>query len=262
MSNSKINQRKKYDLNEFLFYTYMPDSNVLRNDHGYFLKNNTIDTYSYVTPTQIGSSEFNLFLEQCFSFFDEGKKYFIVKIPHDSNYNYNSKVLRTKRFLRSLTDVNVMFLSNFDKIRYFRNRALQINELTEKDYVRWLNVFFDAFQYPRNLKKYISEMVLLQMKNNIHFYVGNVSGKDVSCFCSMKTEQLIGVYGVGTKRRFQRRGYAKAMLSNFISEKMFKDKKTEFCLQTVLNSKAEHLYRSIGFEQVYIQRRFEWNPTL
>jgi len=261
MSQSKTDIRKKYDFNEYSFYTFMPNSEVFHNKYGYFLKNNTIDTYSYITPTQLGSSEFDLFLEQCFSFFDNGKKYFTVKIPQDSNYNYNSKVLREKGFLRSLTDVDVMSLTKFDKTNYFRNSALRIDELTEKNYNRWVNVFFDAFQYPRSLKKYISDMVLLQMKNNISFYVGVVSGKDTSCFCSIKTDELVGIYGVGTKKRFQRRGYAKTMLSNFISEKLIENKDLEFCLQTVLNSKAEQLYYSLGFEQIYIQRRFEWNPT-
>ncbi len=257
-----VTERDKFDHNEFLFYYFMPDSEIKENELGYFLKNDAIETYSYVTPKNYGVINFEEFLSYSFSYFGNGTIYFVLKIPYDNYYLNNSNILRKKRFLISYSDVNVMAWNKGSIGKLKTNEALRVDKLNYDDLYRWVDVFFDSFRYPKNLREYISRMVEKQYLNGISFFVGKVSNKDVSCFCSNITEDLIGIYGVGTKTKFQRRGYAQAMLSNYIDDIIKKDENKSFCLQTNKNSGAEKLYKKIGFTSVYIQKRFEWNPDI
>ncbi|MHA1400233.1 MAG: GNAT family N-acetyltransferase [Candidatus Heimdallarchaeaceae archaeon] len=260
--NNQPEDRFIFDYNEYKFYVLMPDSEVKENELGYYLKNHSIETYSYITPKEQGLRNFESFISFAFSFFSDGSEYFVIKIPQDQYYPRNSKILREKQFIKAFNDVNVMAWDKKNLSSLTPNPAIFLQKLNTKNGKRWVDVFFDAFNYPRNLRKYITRMVLNQMENGVEFYVGEVSGKDVAGFCAYKTSNIIGIYGVGTKSRFQRRGYAKAMLSNFILEKLEEKDDLMFCLQTNHNSGAERLYRNLGFDSVYIQKRFDWNPDI
>ena len=259
--NKDYTLRELLDLNEYGFYTHMPDSVVKRNELGYFLKNKVIETYSYITPTLEGEKNFELFLSYAFNFFSSGNEYFILKHPLDEYYQRNSKILRTKGFISAIYDVSVMYWNNA-KESLRPNPALRLERVPKKDVNRWVEVFFDAFNYPKSLIAYITQMVIVQIEHGIEFYVGKVSDKDVSCFCVYNDGQIMGIYGVGTKTRYQRRGYATAMLSNYINNLIQEDKKASFCLQVQKNTGAERLYKKIGFKTIYVQKRFDWNPLL
>ena len=104
-------------------------------------------------------------------------------------------------------------------------------------------------------------MVTTQETNGIEFYIGNVRGKDVSCFCSYASESFYGIYGVGTRLKFRRLGYAKTMMLNYIKETLKMDPSAKFCLQAQRSTGAEQLYLNIGFRIAYLQKRFDWNPS-
>ena len=249
------------DLNEYRFYYYMPDSDVVMNDFGFFLKNKIIETYSYVTPSPKGEKEFDKFLNYSFSFFDNKQTYFILKHAYNENYQANSKILRKKGFIPAHMDVSVMkWQSRENMLR--DNPAIKLIKLNHRHIDIWVDVFFDAFRYPKNLREYITSMVALQVDQGIEFYLGNVSNSIVSCFCAIDDGNYIGIYGVGTRRSFQRRGYASAMLSNYIKEKIDLEPNQAFCLQVQKDSGAEMVYKKIGFETVFVQKRFDWNPYL
>ena len=104
-------------------------------------------------------------------------------------------------------------------------------------------------------------MVEKQHESGIEFFVGTVSGKDVSCFCAFEDENYLGIYGVGTKQKHRRKGYAKTLMSNYIEEKIHNNPQLKFCLQAQKNSGAEVLYKGIGFDSPYTQKRFDWDPS-
>ncbi|MHA2308307.1 MAG: GNAT family N-acetyltransferase, partial [Candidatus Heimdallarchaeaceae archaeon] len=139
---------------------------------------------------------------------------------------------------------------------------IEIELLTMRNLHKWVDVFFDAFDYPNDLRKYISSMVNKQAENGIDFYVGNASGKDVSCFCVYRQYPYHGFYGVGTKHKFRRKGYASITLSNYMELTTKADSSTKFCLQVQSGSSAESLYEKIGFEKSFTQKRFDWDPSI
>ncbi len=261
MSNTldETQEKEMFDNNEYLFYTFMPDSNVKKNNLGYFLLNNSIETYSYITPTPYGEEEFEQFISYAFSFFEDRNKYFILKHPYNRNYQRNSKILRDLKFIPSFVDISVMKWQPNNNLNK-PNPALEIEHISKKKIDKWVSIFFDSFQYPKNLLKYITRMVSMQIDNGVDFYVGYVSDKDVSCFCTLNYDKITGIYGVGTRNMFRRRGYATAMLSNYLNDQLTTKPNMTYCLQVHKNSGAEELYKKMGFETSYIQKRFDWNP--
>ena len=239
----------------------MPDSEVIKTDLGFFIKNKTIETYSYVVPTLEGDKEFEQFLDNAYSFFSGGKDYFIVKLYHNENYAKNSKILRQRKLIQYHLDTSLMVWDENNNNKLESNSLVELELLTLKKTGRWISVFFDSFNYPLSLKKYITSMVKLQLDNGIEFFVGQVAGKDVSCFCSFKDENYYGIYGVGTKQRFRRRGYAQTMMTNFIEDKLQTSANAQFCLQAQTGSGAELLYLNLGFDNPFIQKRFDWDPS-
>ncbi len=252
------------DYNEFGFYHHMPDSVVEENSLGYYLKNNAIETYSYVSPKYEGRYRIGEFIDSSLMFFANGKEYFTLKLPQDENYLYNSKILKERGFLKSHLDISVMEWSEKSTEKLQPLTALSTKKITTKTVKLWVDVFFDAFSYPKNLRRYISSMVEQQIEVGIDFFVGFLNELDVSCFCSFDDNNYTGLYGVGTRKRFQRRGYAKVMLSNYMRQLQVEETKKDlkFCLQTYLGSGAERLYALLGFERVFVQKRFDWDPAL
>ena len=259
--NIDSNERTQLDLNEYEFYYYMPDSESVKNELGYFLKNNSIETYSYVTPTAYGEENFDSFLNFAFSYFQDGKTYFIVKHFNNDKYMMNSKILRQRKFIPYHLDTSLMVWDG-DNIEVLESDSLiELEKLNSSNIVKWVDVFFDSFMYPNRLRKYITRMVTVQEENGIEFYIGYARGKDVSCFCSYKSESYYGIYGVGTRVKFRRRGYAKTMMLNYINETSRKDSSAKFCLQAQRKTGAEQLYLNIGFRIAYLQKRFDWDPS-
>ena len=78
--NTIPSERELFDLNEYGFYYYMPNSKVVLNELGYFIKNKTIETYSYVVPTRYGDEHFQELLDFTHSYFSDGKEYYIIKV--------------------------------------------------------------------------------------------------------------------------------------------------------------------------------------
>ena len=253
--------REFLELNEYRFYYYMPDSEVLQNEIGYFIKNKAIETYSYVSPTHRGDVDFEDFLTFAYSFFNGGKEYFIVKVFYNETFRKNSKILRQRNFISYPVDTSLMTWSSEKKDKLVLDRNLELELLTQDEVGRWIDVFFDSFSYPYYLKKYITSMVNEQYKHGINFYVGKISKKDVSCFCTIQYQNFIGFYGVGTKTRFRRQGYATKMMSNYINDILSKSPNIRFCLQAQNNSGAEQLYLNLGFEIPFRQKRFDWDPS-
>ncbi|MHA1668287.1 MAG: GNAT family N-acetyltransferase [Candidatus Heimdallarchaeaceae archaeon] len=251
------------DSNEYDFYYFMPNSIAKKNDLGFFIKNKTIETYSYVTPTSLGEDNFSEFLSYTFSFFSDGDDYFTLKLSYDDPFfARNSKILRNKQLIPYYQDISVMILENFSLSSFSSFSDLELIKLNSSNLDRWVDVFFDAFSYPKKLKKYISKMVKLQEENGVEFYVAHKFAKDVSCFCSFDSHSLIGLYGVGTRKQYRRRGYASVMLSKFFVQELEKNPQTRFGLQVQKNSGAETLYKKLGFRIVHTQKRFDWNPSI
>jgi ribosomal protein S18 acetylase RimI-like enzyme len=254
-------ERELLDLNEYSFYKYMPDSQVVHNKLGFFIKNRSIETYSYVVPTEYGDENFEDFINFTHSHFTSGKEYYIVKVYDNDYFLKNSKILRNKKLIQYHLDTSIMTWEGSGKDELVPHSYLEIDLLSSKKVNRWINVFFDSFSYPPHLKKYITSMVKNQIEQGIEFFVGMVSGKDVCCFCSFEDDNYLGIYGVGTKQKYRRRGYAKTMMSNYIEDKNQLSPQLKFCLQAQKNSGAEILYKGIGFESPYIQKRFDWDPS-
>jgi hypothetical protein len=261
ISDDSQYERTLIDLNEYGFYFYMPDSIAVRTELGYFLKNHQIETYSYVTPTLLGEKNFDKFLSYTFSFFNDGKEYFIIKLPYDIYFRENSKKLREKGLIAFYLDISVMTWGK-DSLPFLKiSDDLEIELLPSKKLHRWVDVFFDAFDYPKDLRKYISSMVTKQAENGIRFFVGSVLGKDVSCFCVYEQNPYHGFYGVGTKHKFRRKGYASNTMSNYIETVIKENSSAKFCLQVQSGSSAEKLYEKIGFKRSFTQKRFDWDPS-
>ena len=261
-NNPEHELQKFLDLNEYGFYKFMPDSEVVKNDLGYFIKNKTIETYSYVTPTTLGEEKFDDFLDFTYSYFSDGKEYFIIKHALNELYKRNSKILRQKQLIGYHVDIGLMHFKNENKDKLNPSPHVEYELLSTKTVKKWVTVFFDAFNYPRNLRKYITRMATAQSENGIEFYVGYVSGRDTSCFCSFNDGTYRGIYGVGTRYRDRRRGYASTLMANYILDTFKEDSAARFCLQVQKNSVAEKLYSKIGFEEVFIQKRFDWDPFI
>ncbi len=260
--NPDYELQKLLDLNEYEFYKFMPDSEVVINDLGYFIKNKTIETYSYVTPTKHGEEKFEEFLDFTFSFFSDGKEYFIIKHALDEYYKKNSKILREKQLIGYHVDIGLMHWKSEAKDKLNPSPHVEYELLSTKTVKKWVDVFFDAFNYPKKLRRYITRMATAQSDNGIEFYVGYVSGRDTTCFCSLNDGTYRGIYGVGTRYRYRRRGYGSILMSNYILDTVKKDSKAKFCLQVQKNSGAEQLYAKLGFEEAVIQKRFDWDPSV
>lgn len=260
-SDDSQDERTLIDLNEYGFYFYMPDSIAVKNELGYFLKNHKIETYSYVAPTLLGEKNFDKFLSYAFSFFSDGKDYFIIKHPNDGYFRANSKTLREKRMIAHHLGISVMSWRK-ESFPYLKtSEDIELELLTMRNLHKWVDVFFDAFDYPNDLRKYISSMVNKQAEEGIEFYIGNASGKAVSCFCVYRQQPYHGFYGVGTKHKFRRKGYASITLSNYMEPVIKSDSSTKFCLQVQSGTSAEKLYEKIGFENSFSQKRFDWDPS-
>ncbi|MBY9000487.1 MAG: GNAT family N-acetyltransferase [Candidatus Heimdallarchaeota archaeon] len=250
------------DLNEYGFYAFMPDSDVVKNDLGYFIKNKSIETYSYVSPTDLGAKNFDDFLSFTYSYFSDGKEYFIVKHALDEYFKENSKTLRQKQLIPYHLDIGMMHWQKDAKDMLNPLSHVEYELLPSKKVKKWVDVFFDAFVYPRSLRRYIIRMATAQSENGIEFFVGYVSNKDVSCFCSFNDGIYRGIYGVGTRLRYRRRGYASILMSNYILETLKSDPKAKFCLQVQKRSGAETLYSKLGFIEAVVQKRFDWDPSV
>lgn len=263
MSNSSDNTklREQLELNEFMFYYYMPNSEVEHNNIGHFIKNKSIETYSYISPTPQGDEDFEDFLKFAFSYFKNGEEYFVVKVFHNDTFRRNSKILRDQNFIQYPIDTSLMYWTIEGKEKLVPDEEIELQLLTEKTARKWVDVFFDAFSYPVHLKRYISEMVDEQIRNGVDFYVGRKYGKDVSCFCAFDYQEFVGFYGVGTRKRFRRQGFASKVMSNYMLEVTEKNPSSQFCLQAQTNSAAEQLYLNLGFKIPFIQKRFDWDPS-
>ena len=261
-NNHDFELQELLDSNEYGFYKFMPDSEAVENDLGYFIKNNTIETYSYVTPKPLGEEKFEDFLDFTYSFFSDGKEYFIIKHALDEYYKRNSKILRQKHLIGHHIDTGVMHWKKEDREKLNPSPHVEYELLSTKTVKKWVDVFFDGFNYPQNLRKYITRMAKAQSDNGIEFYVGYVSGSDATCFCSFNDGTYRGLYGVGTRYRYRRRGYASTLMSNYILDTIKEDSNAKFCLQVQKNSGAEKLYSKIGFEEALVQKRFDWDPSI
>ncbi len=253
--------RELLELNEYKFYYYMPNSEVLKNDLGYFVKNKSIETYSYISPTHQGDIEYEDFLKFAFSYFNNGEEYFVVKVFYNDSFRRNSKLLRKQNFIQYPIDTSLMAWSSDKQSKLITDDELELDLLTLKTSNRWVDTFFDSFSYPPHLRKYIVAMVEAQLDYGIEFYVGRKFGKDICCFCAFEHENYVGFYGVGTKKRFRRQGYATKVMSNYMSSRLDTSPNIQFCLQAQNNSGAEQLYLNLGFEIPFIQKRFDWDPS-
>ena len=261
-NNEESNEDRMFlDLNEYEFYYFMPNSESVKNELGYFIKNKSIETYSYVTPTLYGEKNFFKFLNFSFSFFSDGKEYFIIKHYVDDFFQTNSKILRQKNFIVFYQDISLMIWKKSDTSSLNPNNLLELELLSSKNLSKWVDVFFDSFSYPKHLRKYISQMVTTQIENQVEFYIGYVDGKDVGCFCTYKNLPFHGFYGVGTRHRYRRRGYAKIMMSNYMNSVLADNPSANFCLQVQRGSAAEQLYQNLGFKNLFYQKRFDWDPS-
>ncbi len=249
------------DLNEYEFYYFMPNSESVNNDLGYFIKNKSIETYSYVTPTLYGEKNFFEFLNFSFAFFSDGKEYFIIKHYVDDFFQTNSKILRQKNFIVFYQDISLMIWKNSENSSLNPNNLLELELLSSKKLNKWVDVFFDSFSYPKHLQKYISQMVATQIENQVEFYIGYVDGKDVGCFCTYKNLPFYGFYGVGTRHRYRRKGYATMMMSNYMKSVIDHNPSANFCLQVQRGNGAEQLYKNLGFKNSFYQKRFDWDPS-
>ena len=260
--SEKSNEERDYlDLNEYEFYYFMPNSESVKNKLGYFIKNKSIETYSYITPTIYGEENFSEFLVFSFDFFSNGKEYFIIKHYIDNFFQTNSKILRQKKFIAFYQDISLMTWNNNKNSPLNPNNSLELELLSSKKLSKWVDVFFDSFSYPKHLRKYISEMVTTQIENKVEFYIGYVNGKDVGCFCTYKNLPYHGFYGVGTRHRYRRKGYAKIMMSNYMKSVIDDNPSANFCLQVQRGSGAEQLYQNLGFKNTFYQKRFDWDPS-
>ena len=253
--------RELLELNEFQFYYYMPNSEVIKNDLGYFIKNKSIETYSYISPTYLGDENYEDFLNFAFSYFDNGKEYFVVKVFNNDTYRRNSKILRQKNFIHYPIDTSIMSWSGESKTKLIPDDDIELVLLDSGNSKRWVEAFFDSFSYPSHLRKYIVDMVDEQLNHGIDFYVTTKFGKDISCFCTFEYGGYIGFYGVGTKKRFRRQGYATKSMSKYMLEQLEKSPNTQFCLQAQNGSGAEQLYLNLGFKIPFVQKRFDWDPS-
>lgn len=249
------------DLNEYEFYYFMPNSESVKNELGYFIKNKSIETYSYVVPTLYGEKNFSEFLNFSFSFFSDGKEYFIIKHYVNEFFQTNSKILRLKKFIAFYQDISLMTWKSRENSSLNPNNLLELELLSSKKLSKWVDVFFDSFSYPKHLRKYISQMVETQIENQVEFYIGYVDGKDVGCFCTYKNLPFHGFYGVGTRHRYRRKGYAKIMMSNYMQSVIEDNPSANFCLQVQRGSGAEKLYQNLGFKNEFYQKRFDWDPA-
>jgi len=262
LNSEKSNEERDYlDLNEYEFYYFMPNSESMKNKLGYFIKNKSIETYSYITPTIYGEENFSEFLAFSFDFFSDGKEYFIIKHYIDDFFQTNSKILRQKNFIVFYQDVALMVWKNDMSSSLIPNDSLELELLSSKKLNKWVDVFFDSFSYPKHLQKYISQMVATQIENQVEFYIGYVNGKDVGCFCTYKNLPYYGFYGVGTRHRHRRKGYAKNMMSNYMESVLKNNPSASFCLQVQRGSEAEQLYQNLGFKNSFYQKRFDWDPS-
>ena len=263
MSNPNKNQEERalIDLNEYGFYYFMPDSISIKNELGYFLKNHKIETYSYVTPTLYGEKNFDKFLDYTFSFFSDGKEYFIIKHPLDEYFRENSKKLREKKLIAYYLDISVMSWSNEKASSLRTSKDIELELLSINHLNKWVDVFFDAFDYPKELRKYILSMTTKQAENGIEFYVGRAFGKDVSCFCVFRQQPYHGFYGVGTRHKYRRKGCASITMSQYMESIIQTNPDAKFCLQVQAGSNAQKLYEKIGFKKSFTQKRFDWDPS-
>ena len=146
-SSEQNKLRELLDLNEFMFYYFMPNSEVENNDLGYFIKNKSIETYSYISPTPKGDVDFEDFLKFAFSYFKDGEEYFVVKVFHNDTFRRNSKILREQNFIQYPVDTSLMSWSSENKDKLVYDEEIELHLLTSKTSKRWVDVFFDSFSY-------------------------------------------------------------------------------------------------------------------
>lgn len=84
----------------------------------------------------------------------------------------------------------------------------------------------------------------------IHHYIGFVGKKAVTVGSIYMTNDVAGLYNVGTYPEDCRRGYGSAVSMKIISESK-KRKHRRLLLQTDLGSDADRLYQKLGFRQAF-----------
>lgn len=131
--------------------------------------------------------------------------------------------------------------------------GLQIVTTTDPaSYQAWCQTFLVGFDVPRELRAVMYEMNLRSLRHpQVTGLVGVLDGKPVATTCLYMHGDTAGLYAVSTVPRARRRGVAAALVRRALQIGASKGANLGV-LQTANGGDPERLYRSLGFQELFV----------
>ena len=137
--------------------------------------------------------------------------------------------------------------------RIERSPELSIHVAAPDEMVVWLRILARCFDLPEEP----SLLAALQRgfaQGTATSYLGQWNGEPAACAQLLTVEGVGGIYAVGVLPAFRRRGIARALVAYLMQ--MAQATCEHLCLQAVAESEAERLYRSLGFQRLFVQESY------
>jgi len=130
---------------------------------------------------------------------------------------------------------------------------LRVRELEARELPLFLNVTLETFGMSRGFFPGLLDITAGWVESGGRAYVAELDGEVVGCGLLSRSEDVGGVYNMGTKPSARRRGVATAILRRIIRDQE-ESGGGLLTLQVTRDAYAEALYRSLGFERAYSWR--------
>lgn len=137
--------------------------------------------------------------------------------------------------------------------RIDRPSELAIHAAAPAEMVVWLRILARCFDLPEEP----SLLAALQhgfAQGTAISYLAKWDGEPAACAQLLTAEGVGGIYAVGVLPAFRRRGIARALVAHLMQTAQ--STCDHLCLQAVAESEAEHLYRSLGFQRLFLQESY------
>lgn len=117
----------------------------------------------------------------------------------------------------------------------------------EQDAKLWSDLYPNAFGYV------ISKEILIHNHNDVQFYLVSLEEKPIGTFMLFKTQNNIGIHGVGVIPGMRRKGFAEEIMKFALNIAI--DLKTDYALLQA-SAMGKDIYTKLGFEDLFVIKNY------